>query len=151
VESAQGAPMFSCDMLTNVIRFYGYTMQGMMGNYLDKNIQTFIEIQKRLQEQSQALYGDTAQPPPNANSWGDFLKMQGPTMQGLMGNYLEQSATAFIEMQRRMQDQTRNLFGGFPFPNFAAAANPFAPPGGAAAAAPDADAPKDEGGKKEGS
>ena len=149
-ESAQGAPMFSCDMLTNVIRFYGNTMQGMMGNYLDKNIQTFIEIQKRLQEQSQALYGDAAQPAPNANSWGDFLKMQGPTMQGLMGNYLEQSATAFIEMQRRMQDQTRNLFGGFPFPNFAAAGNPFAPPGAAPAAEPDANAPKDEGGKKEG-
>lgn len=148
-ESAQGAPMFSCDMLTNVIRFYGNTMQGMMGNYLDKNIQTFIDIQKRLQDQSQAIYGNAAQPIPNANSWGDFLKMQGPAMQGLMGNYLEQSATAFIEMQRQMQSQTRNLFGSFPFPNFAAAGNPFAPPGAAAPAAaqPDADAPKDDGGK----
>ena len=148
-ESAQGAPMFSCDMLTNVIRFYGNTMQGMMGNYLDKNIQTFIEIQKKLQDQSQALYGNAAQPMPNANSWGDFLKMQGPAMQGLMGNYLEQSATAFIEMQRQMQNQTRNLFGNFPFPNFAAAGNPFAPPG-AATAEPEANAPKDEGGKKDG-
>jgi polyhydroxyalkanoate synthesis repressor PhaR len=148
-ESAQGAPMFSCDMLTNVIRFYGNTMQGMMGNYLDKNIQTFIEIQKKLQDQSQALYGNAAQPVPNANSWGDFLKMQGPAMQGLMGNYLEQSATAFIEMQRQMQNQTRNLFGNFPFPNFAAPGNPFAPPDAAAAAEPDAP-PKDEGGKKEG-
>jgi polyhydroxyalkanoate synthesis regulator protein len=122
-------------------------MQGMMGNYLDKNIQTFIDIQKRLQDQSQAIYGNTAQPMPNANSWADFLKMQGPAMQGLMGNYLEQSATAFIEMQRRMQSQTRNLFGNFPFPNFAAAGNPFAPAGGTPAAAPDADAPKDDGSK----
>ena len=102
-ESAQGAPMFSCDMLTNIIRFYGNTMQGMMGNYLDKNIQTFIEIQKRLQEQSQAIYGSAAPPAPNANAWAEFLKMQGPAMQGLMGNYLEQSANAFIEMQRQMQ------------------------------------------------
>jgi polyhydroxyalkanoate synthesis repressor PhaR len=149
-ESAQGAPMFSCDMLTNVIRFYGNTMQGMMGNYLDKNIQTFIEMQKRLQDQSQAIYGNAVPPVPNANAWADFLKMQGPTMQGLMGNYLEQSASAFIEMQRRMESQTRNLFGNFPFPNFAAAGNPFAPPAGPAAAQPDADAPKDEGGKKDG-
>jgi len=125
-------------------------MQGMMGNYLDKNIQTFIEIQKRLQEQSQAIYGNNPQPAPNANAWTDFLKMQGPTMQGLMGNYLEQSANAFIEMQRQMQNQTRNLFGGFPFPNFAAAGNPFAAPGGTTAAGPDADAPKDDGGKKDG-
>ncbi len=146
-ESVQGAPMFSCDMLTNVIRFYGNTMQGMMGNYLEKNIQTFLDIQKRLQDQSQVIYGNGAQPMPNANSWADFLKMQGPAMQGLMGNYLEQSATAFIEMQRRMQSQTRNLFGSFPFPNFAAGANPFAAPGTPAADQPDADAPKDEGGK----
>jgi polyhydroxyalkanoate synthesis repressor PhaR len=149
-ESAQGAPMFSCDMLTNVIRFYGNTMQGMMGNYLDKNIQTFIEMQKRLQDQSQAIYGNAVPPVPNANAWADFLKMQGPTMQGLMGNYLEQSASAFIEMQRRMESQTRNLFGNFPFPNFAAAGNPFAPPGAAATAQPEADAPKDDGGKKDG-
>ncbi len=147
-ESVQGAPMFSCDMLTNIIRFYGNTMQGMMGNYLDKNIQTFIEIQKRLQEQSQTIYGTSAPTAPNATAWADFLKMQGPTMQGLMGNYLEQSANAFVEMQRQMQNQTRNLFGNFPFPNFAAAGNPFATPGAPAAAQPNADAPKDEEGGK---
>lgn len=149
-ESAQGAPMFSCEMLTNVIRFYGNTMQGMMGNYLDKNIQTFIDMQKRLQDQSQAIYGNTAQPVPNADAWADFLKMQGPAMQGLMGNYLEQSASAFVEMQRQMQSQTRNLFGNFPFPNFTAAANPFAPAGGAASTESAADAPKNEGSKKDG-
>ena len=146
-ESGEGAPMFSSDMLTKVIRFYGNTMQGMLGNYLEKNIQTFIEIQKRLQEQSQSIYGDAAPAAPNANSWADFLKMQGPAMQGLMSNYLEQSANAFIEMQRQMQNQTRNLFGGFPFPNFTAGGNPFAPPG--TASRPD-DAAKDDGGKKEG-
>ncbi len=149
-ESAQGAPMFSCDMLTNIIRFYGNAMQGMMGNYLDKNIQTFMEIQKRLQEQSQGIFSNGAQQPPNATAWSEFVKMQGPAMQGLMGNYLEQSANAFIEMQRQMQSQTRNLFGTFPFPNFAAAGNPFATPAAAAAAAarPNADTPKDEEGGK---
>ena len=147
-ESAQGAPMFSSEMLTNVIRFYGNAMQGMMGNYLDKNIQTFIDIQKRLQDQSQAIYGTGGQTAaPNSTAWAEFLKMQGPAMQGLMGNYLEQSANAFIEMQRQMQNQTRNLFGNFPFPNFAAAGNPFAPAGGTPAAGPDADAPKDDGSK----
>ena len=40
-------------------------------------------------------------------------------MQGLMGRYLEQSASAFLDMQQQMQKQTRNLFGTFPFPNFA--------------------------------
>ena len=53
---------FSSDVLSKIIRFYGNAMQGMMGNYLEKNIQTFIEIQKKLQEQSRAVYGGTPAP-----------------------------------------------------------------------------------------
>ena len=41
-------------------------------------------------------------------------------MQGMLGNYLEQSAKLFMDMQQRMQDQTRGLFSAFPFPNFSA-------------------------------
>jgi polyhydroxyalkanoate synthesis regulator protein len=121
----------------------------MMGNYLEKNIQTFVEIQKKLQAQSGAIYGGTGIP--SADAWGEFLKMQGPAIQGLMGSYLEQSANAFLEMQQQMQRQSRNLFGNFPFPNFAAS-NPFAPPARDSAAAQPASnsAPKDEDGEKNG-
>ncbi|MEJ0004276.1 MAG: polyhydroxyalkanoate synthesis repressor PhaR [Pararobbsia sp.] len=38
---------------------YGHAMQGMMGTYLEKNIQAFIDIQNKLTEQSKGLY-DTA-------------------------------------------------------------------------------------------
>ena len=41
-EESAGAPMFSSDMLSQIIRFYGNAMQGMMGSYLEKNIQTFV-------------------------------------------------------------------------------------------------------------
>jgi len=115
-EETAGAPMFSSDMLSQIIRFYGNAMQGMMGNYLEKNIHTFIEMQKRLQDQSRQVYGEN--PMLNADAWNEFIKMQGPAMQGLMGSYLEQSANAFMEMQQNLQQQTRNLFGNFPFPNF---------------------------------
>jgi polyhydroxyalkanoate synthesis repressor PhaR len=117
-EETAGAPMFSSDMLSQIIRFYGNAMQGMMGSYLEKNIQTFIEMQKRLQDQSRQVYGDNPMLN-NADAWSEFIKMQGPAMQGLMGTYLEQSANAFMEMQQNLQKQTRNLFGNFPFPNFA--------------------------------
>src|SRR3954465_1440347 len=95
-EESAGAPMFSSDMLSQIIRFYGNAMQGMMGNYLEKNIQTFIEIQKGLQEQSRQVLGQN--PMLNSEAWSDFVKMQGPAIQGLMGRYLEQSANAFTEM-----------------------------------------------------
>jgi polyhydroxyalkanoate synthesis repressor PhaR len=142
-ESGNGAPMFSSDVLSQIIRSYGNTMQGMMGNYLEKNIHTFIDIQKKLQEQSRAVYGEHT-PVLNTEAWSEFLKMQGPAIQGLMGSYLEQSANAFLEMQQQLQKQTRSLFGTFPFPNFAAS-NPFAPPKPESA---DDSAPKDDSGNK---
>ena len=70
-ESAHGAPMFSSDMLSQIIRFYGNAMQGMMGNYLEKNIQTFIEIQKRCRSSRAQIYGAATRcstPMPGANS-----------------------------------------------------------------------------------
>lgn len=127
-EENSGKPMFSSDMLSQIIRFYGHAMQGMMGAYLEKNVETFIDMQKRLQEQSRTIYGDN--PLLNSETWAQFLKTQGPAMQGLMGNYLDQSAKMFLEMQQQLQKQTRNLFTGFPFHNFTA------PDGGASAETP---------------
>ena len=93
-------------------------MQGMMGAYLEKNVQTFMETQQRLQDQSRTLYGDN--PILNADTWAQFLKFQGPAMQGLLGSYLEQSANMFLDMQSQLQKQTRSLFGNFGFPDFGA-------------------------------
>ena len=115
-EETAGAPMFSSDMLSQIIRFYGNAMQGMMGTYLEKNIHTFIDMQKRLQEQSRQIYGQN--PMINSDAWAEFVKMQGPALQGFMSRYLEQSANAFMEMQQQLQSQTRNMFGGFQFPGF---------------------------------
>ncbi len=115
-EESGGMPMFSSDMLSQIIRFYGHAMQGMMGNYLEKNIHTFIDMQHRLQDQYRSIYGEN--PMLNSDAWGQFLKIQGPAMQGLMGNYLDQSAKMFLEMQQQLQKQTRNLFSGFPFSGF---------------------------------
>jgi polyhydroxyalkanoate synthesis repressor PhaR len=138
-EEGAGAPMFSSPMLAQIIRFYGNAMQGMMGSYLEKNIQTFMEIQKKLQEQGLPRFGDN--PMLNADAWTQFVKMQGPAIQGLMTNYLEQSATAFLEMQQQMQKQARNLFGSFPFGSYGAAPGagedkPHSPEGDAGKPAP---------------
>lgn len=139
-EEACGAPMFSSDMLSQIIRFYGNAMQGMMGAFLEKNIQTFMQIQQRLQEQSRGVYGANSMLNPEA--WTEFVKMQGPAIQGLMTNYLEQSANAFLQMQQQLQQQTRDLFSRMPFGNYAG--NPFS---GAAGGADKPADKKDEGSK----
>lgn len=113
-EENGGSPMFSYEVLTQFIRFYGQAMQGMMGPFLEKNLQIFTQLQQRLQEQTRAMYGDNAMF--NNTLWTEFMSFQGPAMQNMLGNYLEQSTGMYLEMQNRMQEQAKQLFTGFGFP-----------------------------------
>jgi len=115
-EEAGGMPMFSSEMLAQMIRFYGSAQQTIMGSYIEQNVKAFLAIQKKLQEQAKQIYGDKMMITPDL--WKQFMQMQAPAMQGMLGNYLEQSAKLFMDMQQRMQDQTRGIFAAFPFPNF---------------------------------
>ena len=121
-EESAGMPMFSSEMLSQMIRFYGNALQGIMGNYMEQNVKAFLVIQNKLQDQAKQIYGDKMLLTPDL--WKQFLQMQAPAMQGMLGNYLEQNAKLFMDMQQRMQDQTRGLFTSFPFPNFAAGVQP---------------------------
>lgn len=47
-EAANGSPMFTAPVLANIIRFYGHAMQGLMGGYLEKNMQALMEMQAPL-------------------------------------------------------------------------------------------------------
>ncbi|MCX7158261.1 MAG: polyhydroxyalkanoate synthesis repressor PhaR [Proteobacteria bacterium] len=121
-EESGGSPMFTSDALSQMIRTYGNAMQGMMGGYLEKNINAFQEMQKSLQEQSTKLYGDGAKVPTEV--WTQFMNMQGPAMQGLMQTYMDQSQKMFAQMQEQMDSQSRNMFTGFTFPGFPPGAKP---------------------------
>ncbi|MEK6245160.1 MAG: polyhydroxyalkanoate synthesis repressor PhaR [Pseudomonadota bacterium] len=120
-EESSGMPMFSSDLLSQMIRSYGSAMQGFMGSYLEKNLEGFQQMQKALQEQSQKLYGDNSRSPNEV--WAQFMNMQGPAMQGLMQAYMEQSQKMFAQFQDQMQNQARNVFTGFQFPGFPAPQN----------------------------
>jgi polyhydroxyalkanoate synthesis repressor PhaR len=115
-EEAGGIPMFTSDLLSQLIRFYGNAMQGMVGNYLEKNMQTFVQVQKQLQEQSRTMYGDNGKI--NKDLWAQFMNFQGSAMQGMMSAYMDQSKNVFVQMQDQLQNQTKNIFAGFPLPGF---------------------------------
>ena len=127
-EESAGAPMFSSNILTQFIRSYGDAMQGTLGSYLERNMQLFSEIQKRMQDQSQKLYGEPAKM--NEDLWKQFMSFQGPAMQSLVTAYMEQSRNVFLQMQEQLQNQTRTMFSGFPFPGFPGAPGFGAQPGG---------------------
>ena len=109
-EEAGGMPMFSSQMLSQIIRFYGHAMQGMMGSYLEQNLQAFIDLQHRLAEQSKGLYDPKNYTP---DAWAQLVGGQAPLVQGLMGNYLEQSQKLFEQMQDQMKSGAA-MFPGVP-------------------------------------
>jgi polyhydroxyalkanoate synthesis repressor PhaR len=83
-EESGGVPMFSTETLSQIIRFYGHTLQGAMGAWFEQNMKAFAEMQGR-------VLGGAPMPPQ------------------LMGNYFEQSQALF----KQMQEQAGALFPGF--------------------------------------
>jgi polyhydroxyalkanoate synthesis repressor PhaR len=103
-EEAGGAPMFTEQVLASIIRFYGQAMQSYMGPYLEKNIQAMSEVQAQLSEKAEGL---------TPEMWSRFMAAQSPVLQGLMGNYVEQSKNVFLQMQEQMQKNTEQVLGAF--------------------------------------
>ncbi|MBF6630215.1 MAG: polyhydroxyalkanoate synthesis repressor PhaR [Comamonas sp.] len=93
-EEAGGAPMFTEAMLANTIRFYGHTMQGHMGSFIEKNVQMFTDFQTKMAEQG------------GVDAWAKMLQMPNPLMPA---SYTEQVQ----KMQEQMQKQTEQMMGMF--------------------------------------
>jgi len=103
-EETGGVPLFTEAVLSNIIRFYGDAMQEFMGAYLEKNIQSFMDLQLKMTEQSNGL---------SPEMWAQFMNEKSPLMQGMMGAYVEQSKTMFTQMQEQMQKQREQVLSAF--------------------------------------
>ncbi len=92
-EETAGAPMFSTDMLQQIIRFYGQALQAPLQDLMARNLQAVTELQQQFAKGGPSF---------NPEQWSQFLQGQAPMMQGLMGNYMEQSKALFVQMQEQM-------------------------------------------------
>jgi polyhydroxyalkanoate synthesis repressor PhaR len=111
-EETGGVPMFSTQMLAQIIRFYGHAMQGVMGNWLENNLQALAELQARFTPPgAKGLYDA---PPLTPEAWAQFLSGQAPVMQNLVGTYLDQSRKMFEQMQEQMSKSGEGLFQNIP-------------------------------------
>jgi polyhydroxyalkanoate synthesis repressor PhaR len=54
-----GRPILSAEMLKHIIRFYGNPLQELMGGYLERSVEMFMNQQKTLQDQIQKTMGMT--------------------------------------------------------------------------------------------
>ena len=83
-----GQPMLSTQLLSQLIRFYGDSLQGFMGNYLERSMQLFLEQQQQFRQQMGGLIGQTPWTmlnqltERNMELWKDFQK----NLVGGMGN-----------------------------------------------------------------
>ncbi|MEZ5461542.1 polyhydroxyalkanoate synthesis repressor PhaR [Dokdonella sp.] len=55
----RGQPMFTTQLLSQVIRFYGDSLQGFMGSYLEKSLQAFLDQQQQFRSQLNNIIGRT--------------------------------------------------------------------------------------------
>ena len=108
-EETGGLPMFTSQTLAQIIRFYGHAMQGVMGSYLEKNLQALAEMQTRIADPAAALS------PLAPDAWTKLMSGQAPMMQNFMGSYLEQSKKLFEQMQEQMSKPGESIF---PIPGF---------------------------------
>lgn len=103
-EESNDSPMFTAPVLASVIRFYGHAMQGFMSGYLENNMQQLMDVQAKFAEQSKSL---------SPEMWTQFMALQSPVLQGMLGGKLEQSKNLFEQMQEQMQKQTGQMLGAF--------------------------------------
>ena len=55
----KGQPMLSPQLLSQIIRFYGDSLQGFMGPYLERSLQVFLDQQQQFRNQLNSLLGQT--------------------------------------------------------------------------------------------
>ncbi len=75
-----GEPVLSTQLLSQIIRFYGDSMQGFIGNYLDRSMQLFMEQQHQFRQQLSGMIGQSPWAvmnqlaERNMEMWGQFQK-----------------------------------------------------------------------------
>lgn len=55
----RGSPLFTTQLLSQLIRFYGDSLQGFMGSYLERSLQAFVEHQQTFRNQMNNVLGQT--------------------------------------------------------------------------------------------
>ena len=84
-----GEPVLSTQLLSQIIRFYGDSMQGFMGNYLERSMQLFLDQQTQFRQQIGGMIGQTPwtvmnqMAERNLDAWTQFQKfMAGQAANG---------------------------------------------------------------------
>jgi len=84
-----GEPMLSTQLLSQIIRFYGDSMQGFMGRYLEQSLQIFLDQQDQFRRQMGGLLGKSP---------------FGTTPWDMMGQLTERNMELWQQFQKNLAD-----------------------------------------------
>ena len=114
-EEVNGMPMFSNDFLFQIIRFYGKSFQPSVSPFLEQGVDLFKKMQKRFYEQIRDAYG-REKLPAGVELWSEFMNQQGPQLEDMIKEYVQNNTNAFLEMQGQLQKQTEHMLNYMQFP-----------------------------------
>ena len=81
-----GEPMLSTQLLSQIIRFYGDSLQGYMGSYLEQSMQAFMDQQQQFRKQMGNMIGQSPWTmmnqltERNMTMWTEFQKTFSPSV-----------------------------------------------------------------------
>jgi polyhydroxyalkanoate synthesis repressor PhaR len=109
-EESSGQPLFSTQILMQMIRFYGNSLQGMMSPFLEENLNQFVDIQNQYIAHCQKI-GSLSSP----EAWGSFINNRPP--QELLNplQFFNNVGSQFLE---NFQNKSSSIIPGFPFKPF---------------------------------
>ena len=88
-EEEHGEPIFSSELLANIIRFYGDTLQGMMGRYLEQSLRMFVDQQHQFRDQM--------------SGFGPLKRSLNPL--SMMSDFADQNLSIWKSMQEQFYKQ----------------------------------------------
>lgn len=83
-QESRGTPMFTTEILSKMIRFYGNSIQGIFSSYLEKSLSLFIEQQTHLQKQLQEVMASSP-----VGTMADLTKKNLDIWQEMQESYLK--------------------------------------------------------------
>jgi polyhydroxyalkanoate synthesis repressor PhaR len=114
-EELNGVPMFSNSFLSQLIKFYGKTMQSSLGGFFEQGLDIFKQLQKNFYEQFKENYGkDKANP--SIQLWRNFIESQNKEIEKSLKDQIKQNTHTFFKMQEQLHEQTKNFFNYLKFP-----------------------------------
>lgn len=114
-EEMNGVPMFSNDFLYQIIKFYGKAFQPSLSPFLEQGLDLFRKTQRKFYEQIRDVYGKDKLSS-GVELWKEFMKNQGPNIEGVLKEQMHNSTNAFLKMQEQLQEQTKQILDYMQFP-----------------------------------